>query len=171
MSERIADITAMIDKLPIFADLSTSEVTQLAAYFRIRHWRGGETIFNEGDNSHDLIFIVAGSADILKKDKAGVAKPISRLEAKNVLGEAAFVDNSLRSATAVAVNDTVAIAMSQDHLESISDQHPRLAIKLLKKLNRLLALKLRKTSREFAESVSAAAAAASPSAAAAAKSR
>ena len=160
MSERIADITHMIDKLPIFADLSTSEVTQLAAYFRIRSWRGGETIFLEGENSHDLIFIVTGGVDILKKDKAGVNKPISRLEPKNVLGEAAFVDNSLRSATAVAVTDTVAIAMGQDHLESISADHPRLAIKLLKKLNRLLALKLRKTSREFAESVSAAAAAA-----------
>ncbi|MBO9539621.1 cyclic nucleotide-binding domain-containing protein [bacterium] len=155
MTERVTDIAALIDQLPIFSDLSTVEADQLATYFRLRKWAGGEILFNEGENSRDLIFIVSGSVTIRKKDKLGQQKDIAKMDGKNVLGEAAFVDNSLRSATAVANVDTLGIAMTQEHLESICEYNPALAIKLLKKINRLLALKLRKTSKEFAEVASA----------------
>lgn len=146
-------IARIIDQIPIFSDLPTAEVDQLASYFRLKKWAAGETVFNEGDNSHDLIFMITGAISIRKKDKAGQQKEIAKLEGKNVLGEAAFVDKSLRSATAVAVSEAVGIAMSQDHLDSICEFNPSLAIKLLKKINRLLSLKLRKTSKEFADVV------------------
>lgn len=151
MTDRVTDISNLIDQLPIFADLSSNDVSQLASYFRLKKWAGGEVLFHEGENSRDMIFIVSGSVVIRKKDKAGQQKDIAKMEGKSVLGEAAFVDNSLRSATAVANIDTIGIAMSQDHLESICEHNPALAIKLLKKINRLLSLKLRKTSKEFAE--------------------
>lgn len=151
MSEKTMGIARILDQIPIFSDLATAEVDQLASYFRLKKWAAGETIFNEGENSHDLIFIVTGTISIRKKDKASQLKEIAKLEGKNVLGEAAFVDKSLRSATAVAVTDATGIAMSQDHLDSICEFNPNLAIKLLKKINRLLSLKLRKTSKEFAE--------------------
>lgn len=155
MSERAMGIARIIDQIPIFSDLPTAEVDQLASYFRLKKWAAGETIFHEGENSHDLIFLILGTVSIRKKDKAGQQKEIAKLEGKNVLGEAAFVDKSLRSATAVAIAETTGIALSQDHLESICDFNPQLAIKLLKKINRLLSLKLRKTSKEFADVVSA----------------
>lgn len=151
MTERVTDIARLIDQLPIFADLSSTEADQLATYFRLKKWSSGEVLFHEGENSRDLIFTVNGSVTIRKKDKMGQQKDIAKLDGKNVLGEAAFVDSSLRSATAVANADTLGIAMSPEHLDSICEYNPGLAIKLLKKLNRLLSLKLRKTSKEFAE--------------------
>ncbi|HEY9856800.1 MAG TPA: cyclic nucleotide-binding domain-containing protein [Stenomitos sp.] len=151
MSEKTMGIARIIDQIPIFSDLPTAEVDQLASYFRLKKWATGETLFNEGENSHDLIFVVTGTVSVRKKDKAGQQKEIAKLEGKNVLGEVAFVDKSLRSATAVAISEATGIAMSQEHLDSICDFNPSLAIKLLKKLNRLLSLKLRKTSKEFAE--------------------
>lgn len=153
MSDRTNDIAAIIDQLPIFSDLSTPEAAQLASYFRLRKWVAEETLFNEGENSHDLIFILAGTIAIRKKDRSGQSKEIAKLDGKNVLGEAAFVDKSLRSATAVALSETIGIAMTQDHLDSICEFNPLLAIKLLKKINRLLALKLRKTTKEYADVV------------------
>jgi CRP/FNR family transcriptional regulator len=151
MTERVTDIAALIDTLPIFSDLSSAEANQLATYFRLKKWVGGEVLFHEGENSRDMIFIVSGSVTIRKKDKMGQQKDIAKMEGKNVLGEAAFVDNSLRSATAVANTDTIGVAMGQEHLDSICEYNPALAIKLLKKINRLISLKLRKTSKEFAE--------------------
>ncbi|HEY9899451.1 MAG TPA: cyclic nucleotide-binding domain-containing protein [Pantanalinema sp.] len=151
MTERVTDIARLIDQLPIFADLSSTEADQLASYFRLKKWVSGEVLFHEGENSRDLIFLVSGSVAIRKKDKIGQQKDIAKMDGKNVLGEAAFVDSSLRSATAVATADTIGIAMTPDHLDSICEYNPALAIKLLKKINRLLALKLRKTSKEFAE--------------------
>jgi CRP-like cAMP-binding protein len=152
-TDKLPDITAILDQIPIFADLTTTEISQLASYFRLKKWSAGETVFSEGENSHDLFFMVAGTVSVVKKDKNGQNKEIAKLEGKNVLGEAAFVDNSLRSAGAISKTDCIGLAMSQDHLDSICEFNPRLAIKLLKKLNRLLALKLRKTSKEYADAV------------------
>lgn len=155
MGDRIAEITQILNQLPIFADLSTPDAAMLASYFKLRRWPAGEVLFNEGDNSHDLIFVVVGIVSIQKKDKVGKLKEIAKLEGKSVIGEAAFVDSSLRSATAVAKADSIGLLMNQAAMESIAETNPSLAFKLVKKLNRLLALKLRKTSREFAEVVAA----------------
>lgn len=155
MGDRVAENTIILNQLPIFSDLQTPEITMLASLFRLRRWPAGEVLFNEGDNSHELIFLVVGVVGIHKKDKAGKLKEIAKIEGKNVIGEAAFVDNSLRSATAIATADSIGLIMSQDALDAITEENPMLALKLVKKLNRLLALKLRKTSREFAEAIAA----------------
>lgn len=173
MGDRIHDISLILDQMPIFADLSSTDIATLAAYFRLKKWAAGQTIFLEGENSHELIFTLLGTIVIRKKDRTGQHRDIARLEGKQVLGEAAFVDRSLRSATAVAMTEVVGILMNQDMLEAISASSPMLAIKLLRKINRLLALKLRKTSREFADVLNTAArgpAASAPQVAAAAAS-
>lgn len=143
-------IKQAIDKLPIFSDLTTRDVDVLASLFHPMEWKAGETLFSEGEPCKELYFLLTGEVKIFKKDKNRQYKEIATLGGRSVLGEMGFIERSLRSATAIAEMNTTGIGLDHDAFEILCEAHPQVAIKLLKKLNRLLALRLRKTTVEYA---------------------
>jgi CRP-like cAMP-binding protein len=143
-------IKQAIDKLPIFSDLTTREVDVLASLFHPKDWHRGETLFAEGEPCQALYFILVGDIKIFKKDKNRQYKEIASVGDRSILGEMGFLERSLRSATAIAEKDSAGIGLYYSDFETLCEVDPQIAIKLLKKLNRLLALRLRKTTVEYA---------------------
>lgn len=144
------DIRNAIDKLPIFSDLSTREVDVLSVIFHPKEWEKGETLFAEGEPCQALYFVLSGEVKIFKKTKSRQYKEIATVGDRSVLGEMGFVERSLRSATAIAEKDSTGICLYHADFERLCEEYPQVAIRLLKKLNRLLALRLRKTTVEYA---------------------
>lgn len=147
MSEAIKQA---LDKLPIFSDLTTREFSVLASLFEKQEWHQGETLFAEGETCQALYFVLTGEVRIFKKDKNRQYKEIATVGDRSVLGEMGFLERSLRSATAIAERPTSGISLQHADFERLCTADPQVAIKLLKKLNRLLALRLRKTTAEYA---------------------
>ncbi len=143
-------IKQAIDKLPIFSDLTTREVNVLASLFHPKDWQRGETLFSEGEPCQVLYFVLTGEVKIFKKDKNRQYKEIATVGGRSILGEMGFLERSLRSATAIAEQDSTGIGLHHSDFENLCEVDPQVAIKLLKKLNRLLALRLRKTTVEYA---------------------
>jgi CRP/FNR family transcriptional regulator len=143
-------IKQALDKLPIFSDLTTREVSVLADLFEPRDWHRGETLFAEGEPCQTLYFILKGEIKIFKKDKNRQYKEIATVGDRSVLGEMGFLERSLRSATAIAEQPSQGISLQHAAFERLCESDPQVAIKLLKKLNRLMALRLRKTTAEYA---------------------
>lgn len=143
-------IKTAIDKLPIFSDLSTREVNVLASLFHPKEWQRGETLFAEGETCQALYFVLTGEVKIFKKDKNRQYKEIATVAERSILGEMGFLERSLRSATAIAEKDSTGIGLYHADFENLCEVDPQVAIKVLKKLNRLLALRLRKTTVEYA---------------------
>jgi CRP-like cAMP-binding protein len=56
---------------------------------------------------------------------------VSFLKPGDLLGEMAFIDNSVRSATAEAIQPTITLAMSKERFETIRANFPALAFELL----------------------------------------
>lgn len=67
------------------------------------------------------------------------------------LGESAFIGNDVRSATAIAKSAVVGLVLTHDRYEALCQHDPLLATQFLRRMNRLLALKLRKVSKDFAD--------------------
>jgi len=143
-------IIQAIDKLPIFSDLTRRDVDVLANLFHPKSWDKGETLFAEGEPCQALYFVMSGEVKIFKKDKNRQYKEIATVGDRSVLGEMGFIERSLRSATAIADRDSLGIGLNHSDFERLCEDEPAVAIKLLKKLNRLLALRLRKTTVEYA---------------------
>lgn len=143
-------IKQAIDKLPIFSDLTSREVDVLASLFHPKDWEKGETLFSEGEQCQAFYFVLTGEVKIFKKDKNRQYKEIATVGDRSILGEMGFLERSLRSATAIAEKPSTGIGLFHGDFERLCDLDPHVAIKLLKKLNRLLALRLRKTTVEYA---------------------
>ena len=57
---------ALLDAIPIFAELTVAEREVLLPHCRVRVYRRGETLFHEGEESTELSFVVLGGVKIVK---------------------------------------------------------------------------------------------------------
>lgn len=94
----------------------------------------GQTIFSEGDRSDLTYRILAGSVDITVGDKDGGQKRIASLGPEDIFGEMGIIDDSPRSATATAREQTACQAYSADEVLELLTSNPEEAIDLIRSL-------------------------------------
>lgn len=104
----------------------------------------GKTIFSEGDKAKNLFFILQGEISIFIKTQGG-QKKVATLKKGDIFGEMAVVDQTTRSATAIADTNVKALAISLNQLTTIIKQSPEFAIRIVQKLS----AKLRETNEQL----------------------
>lgn len=69
---------------------------------------------------------------------------LALMEKGTFVGELSWMDNHPRSSTVLAVKDSELIILSRENFESILQKYPQTGIKILRGLNRILSIRLRK---------------------------
>lgn len=132
-------------------DFGGPELETLASYLRLERRARGAPVCHEGESDPTLFIVVEGSARVVKEDGAGREKTLASLGPGHTLGEMALVDGSPRSATVVAADDLLLLALSRADLDRMAAERPRLAVKVVLKLAAFLSQRLRQTSGALAE--------------------
>lgn len=94
----------------------------------------GQTIFSEGEPSDLTYRILAGSVDITVGHKDGRQKTIASLGPDEIFGEMGIIDDSPRSATATAREETACQAYSAEEVLELLSSDPGEAIDLIRSL-------------------------------------
>jgi CRP-like cAMP-binding protein len=140
-------------RLPFSKYLTTSELWTIAKYMNIFKVKKKEVIFKEGEPGNFMCFIVEGKIIVLKKSDKGKRVPIAELGPKRSLGEMAMIDQSPRSASAIAASDSILLTISKKGFDKLTEDHPRIGVILLKRIAVILCAYIRKTSSELADSL------------------
>ncbi len=135
----------------LFDELSPTELSTTANYMNFFEFERGKILFKEGDNGDYVCFIVEGGVDIIKSTVTEQQAVIATVRKGSTLGEMSIIDNIARSATAKARQDTTLVILSKKGFNTILDKHPRIGIKILKGIARLLSLNMRRTSSHLAD--------------------
>lgn len=98
----------------------------------------GQEIFREGSPGDQMYVILEGEVEILKAAQAGSAKVLSTLGKGEFFGEMALIDDSPRSASAVAKVDTKLLGMTESVLDSYIQTNPDFASKMIRNLAKRL---------------------------------
>ena len=106
----------------------------------------GQVIFAEGDPSAMTYRIVAGSVDITIARADGSVKRIASLGPDEIFGEMGIIDDSPRSASATAREQTCCQAYSADEVLELLSGNSTEAIDMI----RSLVLRLRSANRKLA---------------------
>ncbi|MEJ2201510.1 MAG: cyclic nucleotide-binding domain-containing protein [Desulfuromonadaceae bacterium] len=141
----------MLEKIPWLADLSWQELETLSRYFLASRVAKGAMIFREGDLESYLGLIAEGRVQVVKMDDHQQAKTLSIIGPGKVFGEMMLIDGEPRSATIVAAEATTLLIFSRENLDTLIEDFPRLAAKLLWKLCALLSQRLRRTSGQLVD--------------------
>jgi len=99
-----------------------------------RHLKAGETIFNEGDPAAEVYVIWSGRVGIQLGDRI-----VDTLEANEIFGEMALIEDEPRSATAIALSDVELVPISELQFLLLVTRKPAFALEVM----RVLAHRLR----------------------------
>ncbi|MGE4519394.1 MAG: cyclic nucleotide-binding domain-containing protein [Desulfobacteraceae bacterium] len=147
------EILDLFLRLPFSKYLTTSELWTITKYMNIFKVKKKEVIFKEGEPGSFMCFIVEGKILVLKKSDKGKRVPIAELGPKRSLGEMAMIDQSPRSASAIAATDAILLTLSKKGFDKLTEDHPRIGVVLLKRIAVILCAYVRKTSSELADSL------------------
>jgi CRP-like cAMP-binding protein len=142
---QLSELANMLDDTKWGHYFERYEIENIASYMTLMECAAGEVIFGEGDREHYMAFIVEGEVDIRKESSDNTERIVVTLTRRTHFGEMAFIDDEPRSATAVARTQVTLLVLSKDNFENLLEFQPKLGIKILKLIARLISQRLRET--------------------------
>jgi len=139
-----------LKKIPLFADFRQEELEAVRAIARRSRISRGEYVFKEGEPGDALILLDWGTLRLTKKTKSGDEQELIQLGSGSYLGEMAFVDPRVRSATGQAVEDCQITIIPSSPLRSLLEKNPSMASNFYRRLAVGVAQRLRYLNEDFA---------------------
>ncbi|MFH2064599.1 MAG: cyclic nucleotide-binding domain-containing protein [Pseudomonadota bacterium] len=138
--------------IPLFEQINAEEVKVVARHMDTIDLNSGDILFRESDKGNYVFFIKEGKLDVLKKsESSGGNVTLATLGEGQSIGEMSVIDDFPRSATIQARSRAKLYILSKSAFDMILNKHPRIGIKLLKGISRLLTRNLRETSSRLAD--------------------
>lgn len=143
------DIRQVLRQVPLFGNMNAGELREFEKIIHRRSFKAGETIFWEGEPGVGMYIIQRGSVTISKYFSTEERKVLALLQAGEFFGELALLDESPRSATAIAKEETKILGLFRPDLFSLLDRKPRLGNKFLFQLALIIGERLKYTNSEM----------------------
>jgi CRP/FNR family transcriptional regulator, cyclic AMP receptor protein len=138
MSAGVEDTTALLGRVPVFAELADEDLRQIADVSVPRRYRPGEYVFREGDDSDTCYVVRSGHARALREHSDGRQITLATFGPGDFFGELAMFDNERRSATVQAADELDLLGILGDDMRALLARHPDIAVKLVISLGRRL---------------------------------
>jgi len=113
-----------------------SPVAEIWSRAKVRHLLRGETLLLQNTPADAVFLVVSGRFEIRAE---GQADPVAEIGAGQPIGEIAFFAGGLRTATAIAVRDSVVLELDRVSFEEVARRTPIIYNQLLASLAQRLA--------------------------------
>jgi voltage-gated potassium channel len=112
----------MIARVPLFAELDATEISDIMELLRAKVVQAGDVIVRAGDHAHSMYFIAAGEVELKEKSM--------RLGVGQFFGEVGALRRTHRTATATAVMRTNLLVLAAQDLHALMQRDPRIAARI-----------------------------------------
>ncbi len=136
----------VLRNIPLFDDLSRRDIATLQRLLHRREYVAGESIFTQGEPGLGMYIIAKGVVSI-QSEPSG--RELVELNDGDFFGEIALLNEVIRSATARAKSDCMLLSLFQPDLMGLLERNPRLGVKILLSLSRLVGIRLVEVSDEL----------------------
>lgn len=140
-----SDEDSLLSAIPLFEELSPRELDAVQRLLHRRDYVAGESIFQQGEPGLGMYVIARGTVSI-QSEPSG--RELVQLTDGHFFGEIALLNEVIRTATARAKTDCTLLSLFQPDLLSLLERSPRLGVKVLLSLARLIGLRLVEVSDE-----------------------
>ncbi len=135
--------------MEVLSGMTEEHIRVLESLLTRHTFRHGERIFTAGDTSDDMYFLSAGTVSVRAGLVAGGRTTrLAGFGPGVIFGEMALLAGIPRTATVEADEEVVCYAITRDDFDRLAADHPDIAIRLLRNMGRLAAVRLQLTSEE-----------------------
>lgn len=127
-------------------DLTKSDIAELQSLVQKKTFAENEIVISEGQPAFGIAFISSGLVRV-EREWNGHGILITQLGEGEVLGEIAFVENSMASASVIADMPSELLWLEKGGLQRLLENNPELAGRFYRSLARNLAQRVRETTR------------------------
>ena len=140
---------ASLRACPLFQALSSEQLGRVAAIATRRELPGGATVFAEGTAGDEMFVVLSGRVRISKRLTGVGEEALAILEPGAWFGEMAMIDDSPRSADALAHTSCALAVLRREELEQLMFVDKDLAAVVLWAFVRTLAVRLREMNEKI----------------------
>ena len=137
--------TDHLRNVPIFTDLTDSDLTKIASKMVPRVYEKGQMILLEESMGETFFIITQGAVKVTRLSADGREVILAILGESDFFGEMSLLDGEGRSANIVANEDAKVLTLSRSDFLDCLESYPKIAIALLEEL----AIRLRKSDQQI----------------------
>ena len=137
--------TDHLRNVPIFTDLTDSDLTKIASKMVPRVYKKGQMILLEESMGETFFIITQGAVKVTRLSADGREVILAILGESDFFGEMSLLDGEGRSANIVANEDAKVLTLSRNDFLDCLESYPKIAIALLEEL----ATRLRKSDQQI----------------------
>ena len=153
MTQGTAAITELLQRVPLFSELSAEDLQRVAQVAIPRSYPADTRVFHEGDPGDACYIVRTGSCRVTREHPDGRAITLANLGPGAIFGELAMLDGESRSASVEATQDTELLALPATDVRALIRSHPQMAEKLVIALTRRLREANERISRQSFQTV------------------
>ena len=112
--------------IPLFANLSPSQLDLIAAALERRAYRAGEDIFLQGSAADGMIIVESGEAVLFRSDPDGSQQALATITAGESINQEALFKDAVHSATMRAAQPLIALKLTRASFTRLLEQQPEL---------------------------------------------
>lgn len=140
------DLLEVLEKIPIFQDLSKRELEAVVRILHRREYVPDEVVIRQDEPGLGMYIIKSGKAVVLTEP--GNIQ-LSALGDGDFFGEVSLLDETPRSATVVARSHCVIFGFFQSDLFSLIERDPRFGVKIVVRVAKIIGDRLRKANQQM----------------------
>ena len=137
--------------LTIFNDLDKNELEIVHKHVFEQSVKKDSVLFVEGMPGELLYIIMSGCVEIIKDTKYNEKIVLATMGANDIIGEMSLIDSEPRSATGKTSEDSVLLVIKKQSFNEILQSDPRIAVKVLTGLLKVISRRLRLTDKKIEE--------------------
>ncbi len=124
--DQIQNYPALVPPVPIFSTLDARAFGKFFTHLRLKRFRQGEAVVNQGETGHAVYFIARGEVSVVqKRDEETI--PLAKLGPGSLFGEMALLSAEPRSASVICDCDVDVLELNRDDVTAMSQQSPQIA--------------------------------------------
>src|SRR3990172_5983834 len=140
---------AQLKQIALFEGLNSPQLAKVTGIFTERHFEAGERIFEEGEQGDQFFVILEGRVRISKMIQGIGEEALAILEHGSYFGEMALIDDTPRSADAIAHTSCTLGIIDRKALDGLMFTDKEIGYTLLWTFVRTLAVRLRETNEKI----------------------
>jgi aspartate ammonia-lyase len=139
-------INEFLRKIELFNDLTDEERNLVAQNVEAGEFPAGSLLFTENSHRQYLYLIYNGEVELFKTSPYGEEKRLSFFRKYDFLSEGALMDDYPHSTSARALIASIVLMISRERFESLFENNPHLASKILSHVARVISRRMRQAS-------------------------